>query len=100
MSDSFKQFFTDESDRQLSELKTNQALKKQYKAVVKALKFLAANPRYQGLNTHEYTMLHGPNNEKIFEDYVEQATHGAYRIFWYYGPKKNQMTIITIIPHP
>lgn len=96
----FKLFFTNEADRQLSELKVNQSRKKQYKAVVKALRFLAENPRHPGLNTHEFTTLHGPNNEKIFEAYAEQSTPGAYRIFWYYGPMNNQMTIIAIIPHP
>jgi len=68
--------------------------------VIKELKFLAANPRHPGLNTHEFTTLHGPDNEKVFEAYAEQATPGAYRIFWYYGPAKDQMTIIAIISHP
>lgn len=96
----FKLFFTREAEQQLTELETNQSLKKQYKAAKKALKFLAANPRHPGLNTHEFTTLHGPNNEKIFEAYAQQATPGAYRIFWYYGPSKKQITIIAIIPHP
>ena len=100
MPDPFSLFFTDESDHQLSGLKANPAQKKQYKAVVKALKLLSANPRHPGLNTHEFTTLKGPNDEKVFEAYAEQATPGAYRIFWCYGPKKNQMTIIAIIPHP
>ncbi len=38
--------------------------------------------------------------EKIFEAYAEQATPAAYRIFWYYGPDENQITIIAITPHP
>lgn len=100
MTGPFKLFFTNEADRQLSELKKSQSLKKQYKAVIKALKFLAVNPRHPRLNTHEFTTLHGPNNEKVFEAYAEQATPGAYRIFWYYDPTKDQMTIIAIIPHP
>lgn len=100
MTGPFKLFFTNESDRQLNELKASKSLKKQYKAVIKALKFLAANPRHPGLNTHEFTTLRGPDNEKVFEAYAEQATPGAYRIFWYYGPTKDQMTIIAIIPHP
>jgi len=24
----------------------------------------------------------------------------AYRIFWYYGPDKKQITILTLTPHP
>ena len=32
--------------------------------------------------------------------YAEQATPAAYRIFWYSGPKEQQITIISITPHP
>jgi len=42
----------------------------------------------------------GPNNEKIFESYAQQSTPEAYRIFWYYGPGKNIISIIAIMPHP
>jgi len=50
--------------------------------------------------THEFTSLKGPKGEKVFEAYAEQATPAAYRIFWYYGSKENQITIISITPHP
>ncbi len=40
------------------------------------------------------------NVEKIFEAYAEQSTPAAYRIFWYYGPEKDQITVVAIIPHP
>jgi hypothetical protein len=78
----------------------NPALSKRYKAVSKSLKLLAADPRHPGLSTHEFTSLKGPNKEKVFEAYAEQKTPAAYRIFWYYGPEKNQITIISITPHP
>ena len=100
MAQAFKLFFTSEATQQLTGLKENPALKKRYKAVVKALKFLAANPRHPGLNTHEFTSLQGPNGEKVFEAYAEQKTPCAYRIFWFYGPQKDHITIITITPHP
>ena len=48
----------------------------------------------------EFTRLIGPGGEKIFEANAEQATPAAYRIFWYYGPDQNQVTIIAITPHP
>ena len=96
----FDIYFTNEADKQLNRLKNNQGLLKRYKAVVKALKFLAANPRHKSLKTHEYTSLEGPNGEKIFEAYAEQTTPAAYRIFWYYGPDKDQITIVSIVPHP
>ncbi|HAM50446.1 MAG TPA: hypothetical protein DCP92_07015 [Nitrospiraceae bacterium] len=75
-------------------------LAKRYKAVKKSLQFLSRNPRHPSLSTHEFTTLQGPNREKVFEAYAEQSTPAAYRIFWYYGPKENQITIIAITPHP
>jgi len=69
-------------------------------AVKKALQFLSHNPTHPGLRTHEFTTLKGPKGEKVFEAYAEQATPAAYRIFWYYGAKENQITIVAITPHP
>jgi len=42
----------------------------------------------------------GPRGEKVFEAYAEQGTPAAYRIFWIYGPAKNEITILAITPHP
>ena len=56
--------------------------------------------KHKSLKTHELTSLKGPKGEKIFEAYAEQSTPAAYRIFWYYGPDKNRITIVAIIPHP
>ena len=61
---------------------------------------METNLRHPSLNTHEYHNLSGPNGEKVFEAYAQQKTSGAYRIFWYYGPGKNIISIIAIIPHP
>ncbi|MCH9644286.1 MAG: hypothetical protein K0U29_03345 [Gammaproteobacteria bacterium] len=91
--------FTNEAKDNLSEL-NHTALKKRLKAVRKALGYLQINPRHPGLNTHKFTSLSGPNGEDIFEAYAENNTPGAYRIFWFYGPKKNVITIIAITPHP
>jgi hypothetical protein len=91
---------TDEAREQINGLKNDKGLSKRYKAVKKALQFLSHNPRHPGLRTHEFTTLKGPKGEKVFEAYAEQATPAAYRIFWYYGPKENQITIVTITPHP
>ena len=38
--------------------------------------------------------------EKVFESYAQNNTPGAYRIFWHYGPKKNQITVVAIVSHP
>jgi len=96
----FKILVTDEAKNQLKKLKNDSGLTKRYRAVKKAMKFLAENPRHQGLNTHIFTTLKGPGGEKVFAAYAEQSTPAAYRIFWYYGPKKNEITIISIVPHP
>lgn len=91
---------TREAKANLEELKTGRALEKRYKAVVKALRLLAENPRHPGLQTHKYVSLHGPNGEPVFEAYAEQNTPAAYRIFWFYGPGKASITIVAITPHP
>jgi len=81
-------------------LKVDASKKKQYKAVKKAIKLLAKNPRHPSLQTHEFMSLKGPKGEKVFEAYVEQDIPGAYRIFWYYGPSRGIITIFVIAPHP
>lgn len=93
-------FLTDYSRSQLTNLKADRGLDKRYKAVTKAIRFLSSNPRHKSLQTHEFSSLKGPKGEKIFEAYAEQSTPAAYRIFWYYGPGKNQITIMAITPHP
>jgi hypothetical protein len=96
----FEIFLTDEAKNQLERLKKDRGLEKRYNAVRKAIRFLSENPRHKSLKTHEFTSLTGPKGEKIFEAYAEQSTPAAYRIFWYYGPGRNQMTILAITPHP
>ena len=96
----FEIFLTDEAEIQLEGLKKDKGLEKRYNAVKKAIRFLSENPRHKSLKTHEFTSLTGPNGEKIFEAYAEQSTPAAYRIFGYYGPHKNRITIIAITPHP
>jgi hypothetical protein len=96
----FEIFLTDEARNQLERVIKDKSLEKRYHAVKKALHFLSENPRHKSLNTHQFTSLSGPKGEKIFEAYAEQSTPAAYRIFWYYGPDKNQITIVAITPHP
>ncbi len=96
----FDILITDEAGMQLTGLMNDKGLSKRYKAVKKVLQFLAQNPRHPGLRIHEFTTLKGPKSEKVFEAYAEQATPAAYRIFWYYGPKENQITVVAITPHP
>jgi len=96
----FKLKFTTEAEYQLKKLEKNNSLQKRYKAVLKALSYLESNPKHPSLNTHKYTSIKGHNGEEIFEAYAENKTPAAYRIFWHYGPQKNVITIVTIVPHP
>ena len=92
--------FTPQADADLREIETNPAKRKILKAVRKTLGLLETNLRHPSLQTHEFTSLKGPSGEKVFEAYVQQKTPVAYRVFWYYGPERNQITIVSITPHP
>jgi hypothetical protein len=83
---------------QLAELE--EADKKKHRKVLKTLGYMETDLRHPGLRTHAYTSLKGPNDEKVFEAYVENNTPAAFRIFWYYGPDKEVITILAITPHP
>ena len=95
----FELGFSDRAKEQLGVLKTNKGLAKHYKAVQGAFKKLQRNPRHPGLQTHEFYSLKGPNNEKVFEAYTEQNTPAAYRVFFYYGPQKGVVSIISVERH-
>ena len=90
----FRLLLTAEAGDNLQKLEAASGLAKRLKAVRKALGLLGSNPRHPGLRTHEFTSLSGPRGEKVFEAYAEQDTPAAYRIFWIYGPGKNEITIL------
>lgn len=92
--------FTPSARADLKGLKSSEHLEKRFKAVSKALKYLAENPRHPGLQTHQYFSLSGPNGEKVFEAYAEQDTPAAYRIFFYYGHARGEIVVFAITPHP
>lgn len=97
---SFEIFLTEEANDYLIFLASDKGLERTYKAVSKALHLMSTNLRHPSLATHEFHSKHGPKGEKIFESYAQNKTPGAHRIFWYYGPDKNEITIIAITPHP
>lgn len=96
----FELLFTDQADADLTALEADASLSKRLKAVRKALGLLETNPRHPGLNTHKFSSLKGSGGEEVFEAYAENKTPAAWRIFWYYGPDKKQITILAITPHP
>lgn len=73
-----------------------------FKQVHKTLTLLGQNPRHPGLQTHEYHSLQNPYDpkQKVFEAYAQQNTPCALGVFWYYGPHKQEITILAITPHP
>jgi hypothetical protein len=84
----------------LAELARDRSAHKRLKSVRKALGLLETNRRHPSLHTHEFKSLVGPKGEKMFEAYAKNKTPAAYRIFFYYGPGKDQLTVIAITPHP
>ena len=74
--------------------------KKTAKKLLKAFKLLGSNPRHPGLNSHDIDELTARYGKKVWESYIENNTPAAGRIFWVYGPQKNELTIISIEPHP
>lgn len=96
----FELEWTDEAKAVYKILKGNPAEKARYKAVRKTLEFLGENPRHPSLQTHPFSSLEGTNGEKVFEAYAQQKTPAAYRVFWYYGPPRGVITVLTITAHP
>ena len=92
--------FTPQADNDLKELEADPSKKRVLKAVRKTLGLMETNLRHPSRQTHQYQSLKGPNGEKVFEAYAQQNTPGAYRVFWYYGPGRKELTIVAITPHP
>jgi hypothetical protein len=99
--------FTPEALRNLAALEKGAARRGTLAQVRKTLALLETNPRHPSLNTHAYRSLRGPDGEQVFEAYAQNATSGAYRVFFVYGPDRTEgkkhvavLTIIAITPHP
>lgn len=73
-----------------------------YKQVKKCIDLLLQDPRHPSLQTHEFSSAAHPfrPGDKVFEAYAQNKTPGAHRIFWCYGPSRDEITIIAITPHP
>lgn len=71
-----------------------------YKKWGNALKKLAADPFYPGLQTHEIPPLSKRYGIKVWQSYLENKKSGARRMYWVYGPNQQEITIIGLEPHP
>jgi hypothetical protein len=92
-------FWNDISSRKLQG-NLNKDEEKFFKKLVKALAYLAENPRHNSLASHEIDDLTRKCGFKIFQSYLENRTPAAGRIFWTYGPDKLDITVLAIEPHP
>lgn len=97
---SFSLLFSETAAGQLDQLQRDRGLAKRLKAVRKTLARLETDPHHPGLQSHEFRSLSIVQGVKVFESYAEQDTPAAYRVFWHYGPRKGQVTIIAITSHP
>ncbi len=95
-----KILFSPLAKKHLDELRATKSQKIILKSVLKTLALMEHDLRHSSLNTHEFIALKGPRGEKVFDAYAQQKTPGAYRIFWYYGPDRDIISVIAIIPHP
>src|SRR5437762_1974964 len=68
-------------------------------AIDKAFEQLRKDPRHPSLNSKHFREDVGQKDKKLFRSYAQNNTPRAYRILWYYGPEKAQLTIFAIIPH-
>lgn len=94
----FKLSFTPEARDVLHSLERKDMPR--HRKVLKTLGLIESNPRHPGLQTHKFKSLTGPNGEDVFEACVEQNTPAAWRVFWYYGPGRATIRILTIARHP
>lgn len=73
------------------------AEEKLYKKWGSALKKLAEDPAYPGLQTHEIVPLSKRYGMKVWQSYLENKTSSAMRMYWVYGPNQK---VIGLEPHP
>jgi Txe/YoeB family toxin of Txe-Axe toxin-antitoxin module len=93
----FRLFFTPTAQEDYDSIRDAKRKKK----VDRTLAKLSSDPGYQGLATHRYEALDGVyGHSNVWESYVENRTPGAWRIWWAYGPKRGQITVLMIGAHP
>lgn len=93
--------YTDEAEAVLEDLRGKPHFAVKLKKVSKALRLLEqVGPSHPSLQSHLYHSVKGPNGEPVWESYVENQAPSAWRIWWMYGPGPDEITILTIGPHP
>lgn len=64
------------------------------------MKLLSTAHQYPSLQTHEIVPLSKRYGMKVWQSYLENKKSGARRMYWVYGPNKNEITVIGLEPHP
>ena len=96
----FRILFTPDAREQFDWLKCSPDQRIRFKAVQRAFLHLQEDPKHPSLQTHKYHGMSGPEGQEVFEAYAQQHAPGAYRIFFYYGPHRLEITVFAIVPHP
>lgn len=61
---------------------------------------LSENPRHPGLNSKKVQELKKRYRLDVWESYIENQTSAAKRLYWMYGPNKQEITLISVELHP
>ncbi len=97
----FQLEISEQADARLGLLRADRSQSQHRKAVEKALRFLASDPRHPSLNTHEWQGDKCPHGDKLWEAYAENNTPAAHRIFFCYPTAEQGMIyVVAITPHP
>ena len=92
---------TDEFEQILQDLQNKPQYAVKLRKIIKTLRLLQdIDPRHPGSNSHLHQSMKSPNGGPLWESYVENNTASAWRIFWEYGPGADELTLITVGPHP
>lgn len=90
---SFELLFQPQARKALSKLRKPKGNPDKLRRVEKALALLRENPRHPRLRTHQMA---NTGNATRWISYVENATPGAWRIYWSYGKTKAQIEVISV----
>jgi hypothetical protein len=96
----YRLVYTEEAAKVIDDLRSPQYASKLRKVRKALLLLQEQGPRHRGLHSHAYKSIPGPGGATLWESYVENRTPSAWRIWWIYGPEQDQLTIVTIGPHP
>ncbi len=64
------------------------------------MRLLSQDPSCPGLHTHEIEPLTKRYGVRVWQSYLENNTSRAMRMYWVYGPDRQDITIIGLEPHP